>query len=218
MPAVRRAGGRHSTPTLVTDEGVLGDSSDIVAWADRRRPDAGLYGEGAANRAEILRLEDLFDENLGPHIRRWAYFHLLADRSKTLQLFDAQPGVPAMERVGIRLIFPGLRALMRRAMKINAAGAERSLKKVDEVFAEVSRLLADGRPYLAGSAPTAADITFAALALPALIPERATVRLPPLSALPPVAAARIEAWRATPAGRFGIRMAGERPPSARVPD
>lgn len=214
--AVRRAGGRRSTPTLVTGEGVIGDSSEIVAWADRRRPGAGLYGERAQDRAEVLRLEDLCDERLGPHARRWAYFHLLADRAKTLRLFDAQSSVPALERAGMRLAFPAVRALMRRAMHIDEGGAERSRRVVDEVFAEVSRVLQDGRPYLVGAAPTAADITFASLALPAILPETPSVRLPPPSALPPVAAAQVEAWRATPAGRFAMRFVGERAPSARV--
>jgi glutathione S-transferase len=215
--AVRRAGGRRSTPALVTGEGVIGDSSEIVAWADRRRPGAGLYGERPADRAEVLRLEDLFDERLGPHVRRWAYFHLLQDREATLRLFDAQSDVPALERAGMRVVFPAVRAIMRRAMRIDAAGAERSRRVVDEVLAEVSRLVQDGRPYLVGAAPTAADITFASLALPAILPEMGSVRLPPLSALPPAAATQVEAWRATAAGRFAMRFSGERAPSARVP-
>ncbi len=35
-PAVARAGGTRTTPVLVTDEGVLPDSKDILAWADRQ--------------------------------------------------------------------------------------------------------------------------------------------------------------------------------------
>jgi glutathione S-transferase len=217
IPAVRRAGGRRATPTLVTDEGVLSDSSDVLAWADRRRPLAGLYGKSAAERAEILRLEDLFDEYLGPHARRWAYFYLLQDRASMLRLLDAQP-VAKLEHLAMRFAFPAVRALIRRGLHVHADGAERSRKKVDEVFADVSRLLEDGRPYLVGGAPTAADITFASLSLPGLIPESATVRLPPISALPAVAAAQVEAWRATPAGRFGTRIVGERARSTRVPD
>jgi glutathione S-transferase len=115
------------------------------------------------------------------------------------------------------LAFPAVRALIRRSLHVHAEGAERSRRKVDELFAEVSRLLADGRRYLTGDAPTAADITFASLALPGLIPESSPVRLPTMSELPPVVASQIETWRATPAGQFGIRMAGERAPSARVP-
>jgi hypothetical protein len=33
---VRRAGGGHTAPVLVTKDGVLRESADIVAWADDR--------------------------------------------------------------------------------------------------------------------------------------------------------------------------------------
>jgi glutathione S-transferase len=209
VPAVRRAGGRRSTPALVTEDGVLADSSDILAWIDRRRPEIGLFGKTSAEQDEVSRPEDRFDEALGPHVRRWAYFHLLGDRTASLRLFDAQPGVPALERAAMRAAFPLVRGLMRRAMNIHAEGAERSRRHVDELFAEVSTRLADGRPYLVGDGPTAADLTFAALALPAVLPDHPVVRLRPLSALPPAAATQVEAWRATPAGRFATRMVRE---------
>jgi glutathione S-transferase len=209
VPAVRRAGGRHSTPTLLTDEGVLGDSSDIVAWADRQRPEAGLFGKSAAERAEIARLEDRFDEALGPHARRWAYHHLLADRAASLRMFDAQTATPAFERRVMRVIFPAVRAIMRRGMKIDAERAERSRRKVDEVLDEIAAKLADGRRYLVGDAPTVADLTFAALAIPAVLPDHPRVVLPPFEALPPEAAAQIRAWRAHPAGACALRMVSE---------
>lgn len=86
---VKRAGGKRTTPTLVTGEGVLADSTDILAWVDRQRPDLGLYGRSAEERREIARLEDRFDEALGPHARRWAYRHLLPDRGFAMAMFGA---------------------------------------------------------------------------------------------------------------------------------
>ena len=38
MLAARRAGGGSTVPVLVTDDGVLGESADILAWADERTP------------------------------------------------------------------------------------------------------------------------------------------------------------------------------------
>src|SRR5690242_2857541 len=65
--AVRRAGGWRSVPALVTDEGVINDSTNILGWIDKRAPHIHLYGRNDTERQEIERIEDLFDEQLGPH-------------------------------------------------------------------------------------------------------------------------------------------------------
>jgi glutathione S-transferase len=209
-PPVKRAGGQRATPTLVTSDGVLNDSTDILAFCDRQRPEARLYGESAEERREILALEDRFDEALGPHVRRWAYFHLLRDRAAILRMFDAQASVPAFEKKVMRVVFPAVRLVMRKAMSIDAAGAERSRGQVDEVFAEVAARLADGRRYLVGDAFTAADLTFAALAAPGVLPpEGLALSYPTVEELPAEVAAQARAWRTHPAGVFAMRVARE---------
>lgn len=203
---VRRARGRRSTPVLVTDDGVFSDSTDIVAWAHRARPEANLLGHSDAERREIEELEERFDEELGPHARRWAYFHLLADRRATLAMFAAQTATPRHERAIIPFVFPVLRGLMRRSMKIDATRAERSRRTVDAVFDAVASRLEGGRRFLVGDSLTAADITFASLAAPALLVDHPSFRLPPIAEVPDAAASGIRAWRAHPAGEFALRI------------
>ena len=53
---------------------------------------------------------------------------------------------------------------------------------------------------------SAADLTFASLAAPVVIPEEYGIPLPPLPQLPPGLAAVVEEMRATPAGAFALRM------------
>ncbi len=209
VPAVRRAGGKHGTPLLVTGEGVLRDSSDILAWIDRRRPELGLFGKTPEERAEVLRLEELFDVQLGPHTRRWAYFQLLADRRLLRQLFAAQTSAPRYQRSTMTVLLPLVRVAIRRSMKIDAAGAARSFAKIEQVFAQVGALLSDGRKFLVGDSLTAADLTFAALAAPAVFPDDSGGRLPRLEELPPAAAAQVRAWRAHPAGEHAERLVRE---------
>lgn len=209
VPAVRRAKGKRATPVLVTDEGVLCDSTDILAWVDRRRPAAKLFGDTAESRAEIAQLEDHFDEELGPHARRWAYFHILPERAFMLRMFDLQTNTPALERAAMRVVFPVARLAMRRAMRVDAEGAARSLAKTEAVFEGVARRLADGRRYLVGDAFSAADLTFAALAEPATVPDGPGSRFPALDELPPAAAARVRAFREHPAGAFALRIMRE---------
>jgi len=195
----RPKGGR-SVPLLVTDEGVLTDSTDIVAFCDRHAGGA-LHGDGEARRAS-LELEERFDTALGPHTRRVVYFHVLADKRAVLEAVRARGVEGAIFRAGYR----GIVALMRKAMRIDAAGAARSRERIRAVFEEVSERLRDGRRYLTGDRFTAADLTFAALAAPVVVPPEYGWPLPPLDAFDDVFRAYVERTRETPAGALALRL------------
>jgi len=205
MVAVRRAGGRRSVPSLITDDGAINDSTDIALWADRRSPGAHLYGTNEAERREVLSLEEHFDEDLGPHARRFIYFYMLPNGDLVRRLSAKQP----VSRAELRLLpfgFPLLRIGMKKAMRITPKGTERSIQKIDACFEEVEKRLADGRPYLVGSGPTMADITFASLAAVLVRPPEYTAPLASPDDFPMEAASRMRAWEAHPAGQFALRM------------
>ncbi len=202
--AMRRAGGR-STPILEIDGRVLRDSTEILDALDVRATDEKkLFPTDAALRSEAASLEDDFDEKLGPAVRRAMYHLLLPHREAALEAMTA--GVPAGERRAMRVGFPVLRALMRRSLKIDAPGAARSRAVVDRVFSEVEERLRDGRRYLVGDRFGAADLTFAALAAPALLAPGYGSRMPDVDEVPPDVAALVRRLRATKAGEFGLRL------------
>lgn len=202
--AVRRRGGWRSVPALVTDEGTINDSTNILGWIDKRAPQLHLYGRNDAERNEIEKLEDLCDEHLGPHTRRWAYFYLLPMRDLMLRM--TRDAAPKLEHAALTVLFPVARKMMRRAMKITPDGAERSRRKIDDVFATVGKKLADGRQFLVGDGLSAADITFASLAAVVVLPEQYAATLPKLEDLPADAQVHIRAWREHPAGQFALRV------------
>jgi len=193
------AGGGRSVPVLVTDDGVLRDSTDIAAWADAHCPGTLIPIDPAAAE-EALALEDDFDRQLGPATRRWAYAQLLPRRdAEELLVRD----VPRWQQLVLPVARPFAAAMLRRSLNITPAGVERSLKKIEDTFARVSERVGDGRRFLVGDALTIADITFAALAAPVLAPDDAVrAKLPP---------ADVDAWRATPAGQFALRLYATRP-------
>lgn len=199
------AGAGRTVPALVTEDGqVLGDSTDILLWIDRRHPQLGLYGSGEAERQEIAALEDLLDEKLGPATRRWGYFHLLPNRALTVGY--ASQGVPPAEPLILKATFPLVRRLLRRGLGIDAVRTERSVLRMREILAQLSEKLSDGRPFLMGSRLTAADITLASLASPLLQPPEHPLPFPPLEQLPPAMQAEVQAARATPAGQHVLRL------------
>jgi glutathione S-transferase len=199
--AAFRAGGGRTVPVLVTDDGVLRDSTDIAAWADARRPGALLPAD-PAERADALALEDELDRQLGPATRRWAYAQLLPKREAEAIMLR---GVPHWQRRVLPLARPIAIAFLRRGLNITPAGVDRSRGKIDATFARVGERLRDGRRFLVGNTLTIADITFAALAAPAIAPDDEIRALLP--------AAEVDTWRATPAGQFALRVHAARHPA-----
>jgi glutathione S-transferase len=112
-------------------------------------------------------------------------------------------GTPRLEHTMVRGAFPLLRLAMRRAMRIDAAGAARSREKIRSAFDDVGRRLSDGRRYLLGDRFGVADLAFAAFAAPLLRPpEHPYGRPRPLEAI----ADEVRALRETPAGAHALRM------------
>ncbi len=95
---------------------------------------------------------------------------------------------------------------MRVGMRIDDDGAERSLGYVRSVFATVDELLSDGRSYLVGKKFGAADLTFASLAAPVLLPRNYGSPLPSLGEVPGELLTQIEDFRSSPAGDFALRI------------
>jgi len=203
--ATRLAGGGNTAPVLVAGKKVLADSTDILQFIDVEHAEGWRpYPLDSQLRVEAEELEEVFDTRLGPHTRRLAYYHLLQD--DRLFLASVLAGVGGIERTLFRVLSPMIKKLMRVGMKIDSEGAERSLEYVRTVFETVGELLADGRSYLVGRAFGAADLTFAALAAPVLLPRNYGSPLPSLDELPSDFLAHVEEFRSSPAGDFALRI------------
>lgn len=203
---VKRAGGQRTVPVLVEGKGkaktIVADSTPIVEWADAKRPGT-LLPLDAVDRTAALQLEDDFDMQLGPSTRRWMYFQLLP-RKDLLPLLVKR--VPKWEALSLRLTRPAAVAYLRRQLKLDAAGAQRSQAKIDAAFDRVSQQLADGRRFLVGNRFSVADLTFAALAASILLPAEHPIEMPPIDELSDDARGHVERWRASRAGQHALRM------------
>ncbi len=117
--AARRAGGGATVPVLVTPEGAIGESQQIVEWVDERLPQERRLFPANGSRDEVEQLCDRFDTVLGPHARRLIYVHMLRD--KPLALRFNNEGVPAWEERVIRYGWPAMGMVIRRALEIEPA-------------------------------------------------------------------------------------------------
>jgi len=208
-PHVVAAVGSRTVPALVGPGVRLGESRDILRFADERSPaHARLYPEGQDGR-EVARLEALFDTRLGPLVRRLAYCFIVPEPALFVRVFE--PTAAPLERALLRRGHGALRAALGRAFKVSPRAAVRCQEQLLALYAEVSRDLGE-RPYLVGDRFSAADLTFAALSWPLLFPPELTagagspLGAPSRSELPPGLGGAVDALRETRAGRHALRM------------
>ncbi|MGO9822918.1 MAG: glutathione S-transferase family protein [Solirubrobacteraceae bacterium] len=194
----RLSGGTvRTTPMLTLDGRVVGDSTRIIQLLERRWPEPALYPADPEHRARALELEEFFDEQLGPHIRRAVYFVLLDHPDVVMPLFMHGQRLPA--RLLLRGMFPILKPLMRDRMEIEPEAAELSRELT---FAAMDCLERELGPsgYLVGDSFTIADLTAAALFYPVVLPPE--FPYPLATEVPPAGREVIESLAARPGARW----------------
>lgn len=194
-------GAHYTFPILSMDGRRIGDSTAIVAALEERYPDPPLYPGDPAERSRALELEELFDEQLGPHIRLLAWHELGNDRERFEALMrSAAPG-PLAKLSGPSAVYAraytGLRFRVRSPRAAELARAK-ILAALDRLEAE----LGDAE-YLVGGEFSVADLTAASLFYPLVTPEEG-----PLPSDQP-AAAGFERFRAPLRERRGFKWVTE---------
>lgn len=208
MVATRGRGGRSdavssrwSTPVLITDGGeTLTDSTDIARWASRQLGpgDGPLFPS-----PDVLDLVVELGRDLGPYTRIVTYWH--AFRSETAMQTLAEANVGRVQALAYRALAPLGRVMIRRGLGIDEARYHRAYDRVLGRAAWAERTLA-GSPYLCGDDFTGADLTFAALFAPVVLPPEYGVVLPTLDELQPDTRELVTTMRATRAGQFTLEM------------
>jgi glutathione S-transferase len=177
---------------------VLPESAEIVRWANSQGS-LGLYPSD-----EVASLERDFDERLGPHGRRWMYDAIRG--STGLVRKYGVTGVPAWERRALPAAFGLVTRVIDRYLEITPESAAESLGVVRSIFDSVGARLSDGREFLVGDRFSAADLTFAALSAPMIMPPEYGVPLPSPDEVPAGMAEVVRELRVHPAGEFALRM------------
>jgi glutathione S-transferase len=196
--------GGGTVPMLIEGPHRLRSSAEILKYAAARDRRELLYPSDPDQRAEVESWEATFDAHFGPHSRRWAYAHLLSNAALMRSLWTQR--APPIEAAIVRVVAPFVRSLVRSTYRITPESVERSLARAHEMFRKVQARLAEGREYLVTERFTAADLTFAVLAAPMLLPPECRAVQPALEEVPPRMRDEILRLRESSAGQFALRL------------
>ncbi len=181
----KKLSGQEQVPVLRVNGKIVAGSNAIIDYVESERPEPALYPHDPATKARALEIQAKFDAEIGPAIRLAMFHELLADPSYFVRMLTWDQSLPV--RLGYRAIFPLVRVLMGREMKITPANATRALETtrsgLDFVAAESA---ATG--YLAGDRFRVADLAAASLLGPAVEME------PSPFAYPKPASPSLRAW------------------------
>ncbi|MBW4566225.1 MAG: glutathione S-transferase family protein [Mojavia pulchra JT2-VF2] len=197
--------GGSSVPVLVTQAQVFKDSADILNYLDTLTPlHLKLYPTSSVLRHEVDELEAQFNCQLGVLTRQWGYFYALANRTLMQQLWCQ--GIPSWEKLLFPVVFPLTCRLAYSSYNVNRQSALTAYHQIQQIFEAVSHRLSDGRRYLVGDCFSAADLAFASLSAPALLPPEYGGLFPSLLQLPHEMVEQVHTLRDTVAGRYVLRL------------
>lgn len=168
--------GQQAVPVLEIDGKVVPDSTAIIAALESAFPDRPLYPADSEARARALDLEEFFDEELGPDVRRLAWHSLLPDRAFCTELFCMGFGTEL--DAFYEEAFPTIEELMRTGMQIDDENAAKSRSKVASALDRIEQERG-GRDHLVGDTFSVADLTAAALLAPLIVPPEFPYPYPP---------------------------------------
>jgi glutathione S-transferase len=192
-------GSQRRLPVLELDGRRIGDSTAIIEALEAHTPEPPLYPADPVLRVRALELEDWFDEQLGPPLRRFVWYHTLPDPNAVEAALFTRPNA-RRERL-LRAVAPIARPLVRRDYRVSDESARQAR---GQIVAAMDRLEAELQPsdYLAGQF-TVADLTAAALFTPVLAPPERPYA--PRTLAPPLLELRGE-LSARPGGEWVAEM------------
>lgn len=177
----KRLGPKSSVPILQHEKKIIQDSTHIIDYLDEHYPQKSLSPSDPNLRTEALEWEEYFDKEIGVHLRRFAYFHLLEEDTlvKSLLLHNA----PWYGKPLYSIAFPLVKKLMKKTMNINTLSTEKSQKSLEAALEKLNENL-KGKEFLVGKQFSRADLTAAALLGPLCTPPEHHFPWPSLEEMP----------------------------------
>jgi glutathione S-transferase len=168
--------GKPTLPILKLNGKAIGDSTRIIEALEREYPEPPLYPKDGGDRRRALELEDHFDEELGPYIRRWLFHESLEGMEPDAFVEGAMGNAPVAVKKFMKASSPVAARVLKLRYGISDDGAQAARGKV---LSALDRVEQEVQPsgYLVGDGFTVADLTAAALLFPLVRPPEAPHRV-----------------------------------------
>ncbi|HEX3150755.1 MAG TPA: cytochrome P450 [Gemmataceae bacterium] len=198
-------------PVLVMTDTLLYEVESIVTYFESRCPPHLRLIPTDDSKQLALNLFKLFARDLCDLVQKYMIDQLLSAPKMARAVFGRN--APFGERLQWRLFFPFLRSTLRKRLRLAQNTPDERLIEIKKIFAQVDAWLADGRRYLAGgNTLSIADVAFAAVAAPMILPEEFGGVVPKIQQVPDDYRQAVIALRQTAAGQFVLRVYQENRP------
>ncbi len=199
------ASGHDNSPLLLSTDALVYTADGVIQYIDQKTlPGRRLIPSHPDKRKEVMDLYALFSKDLHRYISQYFYALLLPDRKEAKKLF--KQGQSFFGKIGVGLRFGKIKKGLSRELKLGIDIPEGSLPEIHQIFEQISERLGDGRRYLAEEELSLADLAFAAVVSPVILPEEAGGSALRIDEVPDELRQEVIKLRATPAGQFALRV------------
>jgi glutathione S-transferase len=176
MAVLKRLTARTGTPVLVHDGAALDGSARILEWLDANAGAPTLLPADPAQRAEALRIQRWFDDDLTPRIRRTVLDALLRNPAFFSRVFG--DGLSRPKQLAYACVVPFAAPLVRKGNGItgSASVADGHAAATEALAFVAERSAATG--YLVGDRFGVADLTAASTLAVLVRPEDSPMSCP----------------------------------------
>lgn len=164
-------------PVIAIDGHHTSDSTAIIAALEQRYLDQPVYPTDPTERRRALELEDFFDEQLGPAVRRYSLHAMRSDREQFDDLASRQ--LPKPIRRYRR--FAGAYGRAYSGARFQTVSDDRANAARERILAAFDRLESElgGGEYLVAGRFTVADLTAAAMFSLVVLPPEGPLDIDP---------------------------------------
>ena len=199
-------------PVLITTDSLIYTTNSLVQYFEQHAlPSKKLLPTDPQKKEEVLDLYNLFIGEYDENVKKYVYSELLKNPSMARNLFTK--GVSFNEKLTYRVNYSTISGALLKELNLENNKPEERVAFIRKIFTQVNGLLADGRKYLTGSTLTMADIAFAAVSSPLILPEEFGGVVAQINDLPEELRKVVLELRETAAGQFVLGIYQEdRPP------
>ncbi|MEO8766310.1 MAG: cytochrome P450 [Ginsengibacter sp.] len=197
--------GLNNNPVLIKTDALVYSADSIVRYFDQKSlPSKRLLPDDPQKQKEVLELYDLFTGDYEYETTRYVYSLMLPVRNFAYSLFTQR--IPWNEKLTYKMSYAALFAALEKEMKLSESTPAERLAYIKTIFKQVDTILSDGRKYLTGDKLALADIAFASISAPLILPDEFGGVVAEIDDIPDELRNAVNELRATEAGQFVLRL------------